>query len=165
MSLPKNLFVVACAVGFFAVSYSTASAANWQQVTKAAKAEGKVALYLAKSNAQAKALLTAFEKKFGIKGTWLRGSARAQSARLRGELKAGKPQADVFYTAGPISHSGIAKITKIWVPDGPNAKNWPKEYIFPHGSAQMTADPVVIIYKTNKFKPAPTYFKDMIAKK
>jgi iron(III) transport system substrate-binding protein len=165
MSISKNILLLVCSVGFLAVSYSTVSAANWQQVTKAAKAEGKVALYLAKSNAQAKALLTAFEKKFGIKGTWLRGSARAQSARLRGELKAGKPQADVFYTAGPISHSGIAKITKIWVPDGPNAKNWPKEYMFPHGSAQMTADPVVIIYNTNKVKPAPTDYKDMIAKK
>ncbi|MDE2789124.1 MAG: hypothetical protein OXI81_01705 [Paracoccaceae bacterium] len=90
-----------------------ASADEWQDVVDAAKAEGKVVLYLAKSNAQAEALLKAFEAEYGITGEWLRGSARAQTSRLMGELQAGAPQADVFYTAGPISHSRIAEQTPV----------------------------------------------------
>ena len=141
-----------------------ASADEWQDVVDAAKAEGKVVLYLAKSNAQAEALLKAFEAEYGITGEWLRGSARAQTSRLMGELQAGAPQADVFYTAGPISHSRIAEQTPVWVPSGPNAANWPEDFAFPHGSVQMTADPVVIIYNTDAVQPAPSKYEDMIGK-
>lgn len=143
---------------------AAAHADEWQDVVDAAKNEGKVVLYLAKSNAQAKALLEAFEAEYGITGEWLRGSARAQTSRLMGELQAGALQADVFYTAGPTSHSRIAEQTPVWVPNGPNAANWPADFAFPHGSVQLTADPVVLIYNTDAVQPAPSNYEDMLGK-
>ena len=166
MNISRILKPLLFGIAGSAVAGAAASADEWQDVVDAAKAEGSVVLYLAKSNDQAKALLEAFgfEAEYGIKGEWLRGSARAQTSRLMGELQAGAPQADVFYTAGPISHSRIAEETPVWVPNGPHAADWPEEFAFPHGSVQMTADPVVIIYNTNAVQPAPSKYEDMIGK-
>ncbi len=160
----KAIRTLAMGAALAAVAYTSAVADDWQNVVDAAKSEGKVVLYLAKSDGQAKALLDAFKQKYGIEGVWLRGAARAQLTKLNGEISAGAIQSDVFYTAGPASHASAAKNTPVWMPNGPNAQNWPSQYIYPHGSVQVAADPVVIVYNTNAVTPPPADYNDIVGK-
>lgn len=161
----KSSRVVAVALaGLVVAAPLSANPADWEAVIDAAKAEGKVVLYLTKADAQAEALLAAFKDKYGIEGEWLRGAARAQMSKLKGEIDANALQADVFYAPGPKAQAAVAAVTQVWVPDGPNAGNWPAQYMTPEGSVQLSTDPVAIIYNTSAVTPPPTGYADIVGK-
>ncbi|MCC6305963.1 MAG: extracellular solute-binding protein [Rhodobacteraceae bacterium] len=141
-----------------------AGAADWAAVVDAAKAEGRVVLYLTKADAQAEALLAAFREKYGIEGEWLRGAARAQMSKLNGEIAASALQVDVFYSPGPKAQAAAAAATPVWIPDGPSAAGWPAQYVSPLGSVQLSTDPVAIIYNTATVTPPPADYVDLVGK-
>jgi iron(III) transport system substrate-binding protein len=160
----KQARVAALMIAMSAAVPLAATAGDWASTVEAAKAEGRVVLYIGKADAVAEGVLKAFKEKYGIQGEWLRAPARTHLSKLRGEIAAGALQADVVFFPGPESLARLAKTTPAWLPDGPSMAEWPAEYMTSEGIAQLSADPIVIIYNTNAVKPAPSSYWDVTGK-
>lgn len=141
------------------------SDAAWQQVIEAAKKEGKLVLYTATLGSLAlKAVIQAFEAKYGIKVELLEARASEIRERVRIEQAAGR-------FVGDIHHNGA---TTTWLmlrdsnfqPHGgiPNAKN----IVAPYAADENRVPAEIISYglliNRNLVKPAdePKSWKDLL---
>jgi iron(III) transport system substrate-binding protein len=114
------LLVALIVAGCGAASSSPSPAASAvdtaeQQLVAAAKAEGTLTLYGTSSVAALKSDADGFEKRYGVKVSYVQLTSTPLSARVDQEIKAGRPQADVIITA---DRAGLNR----WVQDGVLAK-------------------------------------------
>ena len=94
----------------------------------AAKKEGQVVWYTTQIIDQfARPAAAAFEKKYGIKVSYVRANSNEVALRVLNEAKAGRMQADVFDGTGATASLKKEGIVAKCIPE--NAKRFPKEYI------------------------------------
>jgi iron(III) transport system substrate-binding protein len=93
----------------------------------AAQKEGQVTWYTTQiTNQFGRPAMDAFQKRYGIRVSFVRADSIELAVRMVNEGNAGRPQADVFdgtATAPAIKRAGLALK---WLPD--RAKDWPPEY-------------------------------------
>ena len=98
----------------------------------AAKKEGQVVWYTTQIIDQfARPAAAAFEKRYGIKVSYVRANSNEVALRVLNEAKAGKMQADVFDGTGATASLKKEGIVAKFIPE--NAKRFPKEYIDSEG--------------------------------
>jgi iron(III) transport system substrate-binding protein len=103
-----------------------------QAMIDAAKKEGQVVWYTTQIIDQfARPAAAAFEKKYGIKVSYVRANSNEVALRVMNEARAGRMQADVFDGTGATASLKKEGIVAKWIPE--NAKRFPKEYIDAEG--------------------------------
>lgn len=103
-----------------------------QAMIDAAKKEGQVVWYTTQIIDQfARPAAAAFEKKYGIKVSYVRANSNEVALRVMNEAKAGRMQADVFDGTGATASLKKEGIVAKFIPE--NAKRFPKEYIDAEG--------------------------------
>ena len=103
------------------------SDAEWQQVVEAAKKEGKIVLYTATLGSLAlKAVIQAFEAKYGIKVSFTRGDSQVNSIKLLNEYRAGRVMADVFGLTSNMEVLIDAGVVRQFT--AANAEEFPPQY-------------------------------------
>ncbi|MBL0419853.1 extracellular solute-binding protein [Ramlibacter sp. AW1] len=124
------------------------------EVVKAAQAEGQVMIYSSEDESQQRFTLAAFEKKYGIKGSFIRFPTGPLMQRFNTEHDGGKPQADVVSVSSPIPFRMHADRFSQLTPQGvPNLAQWPKDAV--QGNfLNHTMDIVALVYNTEQLKPA-----------
>ena len=126
-----NMRFLAAAAAFLACAAAPARAAD-EAMIAAAKKEGSVVWYTTQIIDQfARPAAAAFEKKYGIKVSYVRANSNEVALRVMNEAKAGKMQADVFDGTGATAALKKEGIVAKFIPD--NAKRFPKEYIDAEG--------------------------------
>lgn len=137
-----------------------AAADNWDDVVKAANAEGQVLLYSTKAdNAR---LLDAFMKQYPkIQAKAVRLVGGAMVVKVDQELQAGALVADVLVHAEHQWAIPMAKQGRLTLPTGPAVSLWKgAEKYYADGRVQVTAEPWVIGYNT--VKPPPTDWDSLL---
>jgi len=138
-----------------------------QKLIAEAKKEGKVEVILGgQMPRRLPPAMRAFEKKYGIKVNYQKGSSRRHSARILAERKAGRFTADVWIGGANtglsilLPNKMITPMDKLLIdPEVTNPKNWyqgKQHYTDPEGRYIFTwgASPAyVIMYNTNLVKP------------
>lgn len=135
--------------------------AEWQEVVDAAKAEGQVVLYHAKSDENAKAILDAFEAKYGIKGTAFRAPGGPMTQRIEQELAAGSLGGDLVLFGDAVYPRGFAEKGELLEATGPAAEAYAEEDLG-DGVVVMGRTPLAIIYNTDAISTPPTDWPDML---
>ncbi len=130
LCLPRPLWLAAAAI-LAALAGGSARAAD-QAMIDAAKKEGQVVWYTTQIIDQfARPAAAAFEKRYGIKVSYVRANSNEVALRVMNEAKAGKMQADVFDGTGATASLKKEGIVAKFIPE--NAKRFPKEYIDSEG--------------------------------
>jgi len=128
-------------------------------LVKAARAEGGFTIYSSSNEGFTRALLAAFEKEFGIKGTFLRLPQTSLVQRFATEFDAKRNQADVFSVSSPVPFDDypqwFAPLSKETVP---NLASWPTRWVGKN-SFTWTTDIIVLHYNTNQVPEAATVKK------
>lgn len=150
---PVTRAIVGLAIAGFA-----ASAAAQQEppasLIAAAKAEGALMMYSSDDEARQKAMLAGFEKKYGIKGSFIRFPTGPLMQRFSVEADANNVQADIVSVSSPIPfESRPERFAAISTQDVPSLARWPREYIKPN-FVLHTLDVVALVYNTDQVKPA-----------
>ncbi len=103
-----------------------------QAMIDAAKKEGQVVWYTTQIIDQfARPAAAAFEKKYGVKVSYVRANSNEVALRVLNEAKAGRMQADVFDGTGATASLKKEGVVAKFIPE--NAKRFPKEYIDAEG--------------------------------
>jgi ABC-type Fe3+ transport system substrate-binding protein len=103
-----------------------------QAMIDAAKKEGQVVWYTTQIIDQfARPAAAAFEKKYGIKVSYVRANSNEVALRVLNEAKAGRMQADVFDGTGATASLKKEGVVAKFIPE--NAKRFPKEYVDAEG--------------------------------
>jgi ABC-type Fe3+ transport system substrate-binding protein len=140
------------AAAMLACAFSPARAAD-QALIDAAKKEGSVVWYTTQIIDQfARPAAQAFEKKYGVKVSYVRANSNEVALRVMNEAKAGKMQADVFDGTGAAASLKKEGVVAKFVPE--NAKRFPQQYIDPEG----------FWVATNLYVLTPGYNTELIAK-
>ncbi|HYF19335.1 MAG TPA: extracellular solute-binding protein [Ramlibacter sp.] len=123
------------------------------ELVKAAQAEGQVMLYSSEDESTQRATLAAFEKKYGIKGSFIRFPTGPLMQRFNTEHDGGKVQADVVSVSSPIPFETRADRFLPLTPQAiPNLAQWPREQV--KGTyLNHTMDIVALVYNTELLKP------------
>ena len=158
----RKTFAIVSAVAWISAAPTLADDA----LIAAAKKEGEVVWYTTQIvNQVVEPMKKAFEAKYGVKVSYLRGNGSETAIRVLNEIKAGKPVADVF--DGP-STSAILQgerddIVLKWVPD--EAKSFPAGAVDPNSYWVATYMIVVApAYNTDLIRPGtePKNFEDLL---
>jgi ABC-type Fe3+ transport system substrate-binding protein len=130
----------------------------------AAQKEGQVTWYTTQiTNQFGRPAMDAFQKRYGIKVSFIRADSIELAVRMTNEAQAGRLQADVFdgtATAPPVKKAGLALK---WLPD--RAREWPPEYRDAEGYWVATNIYVhTPAYNTNLVRRGsePRSFKDLL---
>ena len=146
MATSRTVLAVAVAVASLVVLGSHHAHAADQALIDAAKKEGQLTWYTTQIVTQfARPAAEAFQKKYGIKISMVRGGSSEIALRLLNEHQAGRAQADVFdgtSTSGEVKQAGIAMK---WQPDA--AKELLAEF----------KDPAGYWVATNEFVHTPAF--------
>lgn len=122
-------------------------------LVKAAQAEGQIMIYSSEDEHTQRATLAAFEKKYGIKGGFIRFPTGPLMQRFNTEHDGGKVQADVVSVSSPIPYETqtdrFAQLNPQLVPA---IANWPKDAVKPT-YVNFTMDIVALVYNTEQVKP------------
>ena len=130
LCFPRHAWLAAAAI-LAALAGAPARAAD-QAMIDAAKKEGQVVWYTTQIIDQfARPAAAAFEKRYGIKVSYVRANSNEVALRVLNEAKAGKMQADVFDGTGATASLKKEGIVAKFIPE--NAKRFPKEYIDSEG--------------------------------
>jgi ABC-type Fe3+ transport system substrate-binding protein len=130
LCFPRHAWLAAAAI-LAALAGAPACAAD-QAMIDAAKKEGQVVWYTTQIIDQfARPAAAAFEKRYGIKVSYVRANSNEVALRVLNEAKAGKMQADVFDGTGATASLKKEGIVAKFIPE--NAKRFPKEYIDSEG--------------------------------
>ncbi|ODU69557.1 MAG: hypothetical protein ABT05_02090 [Lautropia sp. SCN 66-9] len=124
-----------------------------EALIKAAKAEGKLMLYSSSDESQSRTLLAAFEKKYGIKGSFIRFPTGPLMQRFSTEYDAGKVQADIVSVSSPIPYEArperFAAVNRQVLP---NLAKWPADALKPNYFT-WTTEIVALAYNTELLRP------------
>jgi iron(III) transport system substrate-binding protein len=124
-----------------------------EALVKAAQAEGQVMLYSSEDESTQRATLAAFEKKYGIKGSFIRFPTGPLMQRFNTEHDGGKVQADVVSVSSPIPFESLAdRFVQLTPQAVPNVAHWPKAAVKPT-YLNHTMDIVALVYNTEQLKP------------
>jgi iron(III) transport system substrate-binding protein len=119
------------AAAILACAAAPARAAD-QAMIDAAKKEGSVVWYTTQIIDQfARPAAQAFEKKYGVKVSYVRANSNEVALRVMNEAKAGKMQADVFDGTGAAASLKKEGVVAKFVPE--NAGRFPKQYVDSQG--------------------------------
>ncbi|MDB5642058.1 MAG: putative binding protein component of iron transporter precursor [Hyphomicrobiales bacterium] len=130
LCLPRRHWLAAATI-LAALNGAPAFAAD-QAMIDAAKKEGQVVWYTTQIIDQfARPAAAAFEKRYGIKVSYVRANSNEVALRVMNEAKAGKMQADVFDGTGATAALKKEGVVAKWIPE--NAKRFPKEYVDAEG--------------------------------
>jgi iron(III) transport system substrate-binding protein len=148
--VPLWLGLLAALCGAF--SGAPARAADAALIAAAQK-EGQVTWYTTQiTNQFGRPATDAFQKRYGIKVSFIRADSIELAVRMVNEAQAGRAQADVFdgtSTAPPVKKAGLALK---WLPD--RARAWPPEY----------RDPEEYWVATNLYVHSPAYNTNLVPK-
>jgi iron(III) transport system substrate-binding protein len=123
------------------------------ELVKAAQAEGQIMLYSSEDESTQRATLAAFEKKYGIKGTFIRFPTGPLMQRFNTEHDAGKVQADVVSVSSPVPFETRSERFLQLTPQAlPNLAQWPKDQV-KTTFLNHTMDIVALVYNTELVKP------------
>ncbi|CAN5486091.1 hypothetical protein BH09PSE5_BH09PSE5_37550 [soil metagenome] len=129
------------------------SAAPPEALVKAAQAEGRVMMYSSEDESQQRLLLEAFEKRYGIKGSFIRFPTGPLLQRFNTEDDARSTQADIVSVSSPIPfEAGTPRFAPLDAQAVPNLARWPKASVKPNYFVH-TVDIVALVYNTNQLKP------------
>lgn len=121
-------------------------------IAAAAKEEGTVTIYSGFTDAANKAIFSAFEAQYGVKGVGVKLTTAPMEQRFLSEANAGAPGADMLFGAAPTFY---AQDSKYFVPinstEVPEVANWPKGSIGPD-YVQWLQTPMVVAYSTKLAK-------------
>jgi len=123
-------------------------------LVKAAQAEGELMLYASVSEGQIKAILTGFEKKFGIKGTYLRLVSTPLIQRFVTANDAGSNEADVFLDSSPTAFEMYPQwFAPLNARSVPSVSKWPTKWL---GEKKVTVQTsaMVVQYNTDQVSRA-----------
>jgi iron(III) transport system substrate-binding protein len=130
LCLPRHPWLAAAAI-LAALAVAPARAAD-QAMIDAAKKEGQVVWYTTQIIDQfARPAAAAFEKRYGIKVSYVRANSNEVALRVMNEARAGRMQADVFDGTGATASLKKEGIVAKFIPE--NAMRFPKEYIDAEG--------------------------------
>lgn len=136
--------------------------ADWAKVTAAAKQEGGLMVYGA--GPVLRALVTGFEKKYGIPSQMLDGRASETRERIRVEQQTGRVNADVF-TSGAVTTTNM-KGEGRFVEHGslPNTAKLKDPFAADGTLVPYTANVLAAMVNSNMIKPGdePKSWRDMI---
>jgi len=122
-------------------------------VIAAAKAEGTLMMYSSDDEQRQKTMLAGFEKKYGIKGAFIRFPTGPLMQRFNVEADANNVQADIVSVSSPIPFESKPERFAALTPEVvPTLARWPKEYIKPNFILH-TLDVVALVYNTEQIKP------------
>jgi ABC-type Fe3+ transport system substrate-binding protein len=137
----------------FGMLYALPAGAADAALIAAAQKEGHVTWYTTQiTNQFGRPAMDAFQKRYGIRVSFIRADSIELAVRMVNEAQAGRVQADVFdgtSTAPPVKKAGLALK---WLPDRTRA--WPQEY----------RDPEEYWVATNVYVHSPAYNTNLVPK-
>jgi iron(III) transport system substrate-binding protein len=137
----------------FGMLYALPAGAADAALIAAAQKEGHVTWYTTQiTNQFGRPAMDAFQKRYGIRVSFIRADSIELAVRMVNEAQAGRVQADVFdgtSTAPPVKKAGLALK---WLPDRTRA--WPQEY----------RDPEEYWVATNVYIHSPAYNTNLVPK-
>lgn len=117
-------------------------------IAAAAKKEGTVTIYSGFTDAANKAIFSAFEAQYGVKGVGVKLTTAPMEQRFLSEANADAPGADILFGAPPTFY---AQESQYFVPITssviPEVANWPKNAIGPN-FVEWLQTPIVVAYST-----------------
>jgi iron(III) transport system substrate-binding protein len=124
------------------------------EVVKAAQAEGRIMIYSSEDESQQRFTMAAFEKKYGIKGSFIRFPTGPLMQRFNTEHDGGRPQADVVSVSSPIPFQMHAdRFANLNPRQIPNLAQWPQAAVKAN-YLNHTMDIVALVYNTDQLKAA-----------
>src|SRR5262245_27225563 len=160
MSIGKRALLEAAGGLVFALTLSLAVQAqeDWSKIESAGKAEGKLIVYSAYVGAPStKAVVQAFEAKYGITVEMLEVRGSEVRERVRAEQAAGRHNADVLYSSeGQVRLQENEEKVIAPRPALPNLKRVAANFSYPSPLAQTTVIPYGILVNTNLVKAEET---------
>ena len=124
-----------------------------QALIDAAKKEGVVMLYTSMNDVNSKQLLTAFEKRYGVKGETFRAPTAPLVQRFATEFDGSGTQADIFSVASPLpfkkNPEWFAPLDRSFAP---NLANWPASGVHERHYT-WTNEILALAYNTEHIKP------------
>ena len=143
----------AAAVAAPAWAQSTADVEQPAALIKAAQAEGQLMLYSSSDENQSRTLLAAFEKRYGIKGSFIRFPTGPLMQRFSTEYDAKNIRADIVSVSSPIPYDQTPdRYITLDRTVLPNLAKWPDFKVAGKYTA-WTTDLVALIYNTEQLKP------------
>ena len=137
-----------------AAAQTIADAEPPEALVKAAQAEGNITVYSTADENQSKTLLAAFEKRYGIKGTYLRFPTVALMQRFSTEYDGKSVRADILSVSSPVPYETkpdrFAKIDPSIIP---NMRKWAERWVRPN-YVTWTTDVVALVYNTDEVSKA-----------
>lgn len=134
-----------------------------RDLLEAAKREGTVVVYGSIGSDTGDPLMAAFEKKYGIKVDFFRGSTPAVSERASTEFRAGKPLYDVVLV--PSNHMRLLDKQGLFAKYvSPESQYYDKTLVDPVLGPNYRIIPVGIVYNTRAIKEetAPASYDDLL---
>ncbi len=157
--------LAATALFLAAAGCSTASqAADWQKVVDDANTEGKLIVYVGKSDpAWAKNVSAAFKKAYpGIDAQLTAVPSPEQVTRLGQELQTGKAGADFVINSQYAFFPQADKDGNLLPIDGPADKTWPDQYKLGTSTREVMADEFVLAWNSDKVPGGLTSYTDLV---
>jgi iron(III) transport system substrate-binding protein len=134
------------------------------ELVKAAKKEGALMFYAAITEDQVRLLAASFEKKYGIKSTYLRLVSGQLVQRFVTENDGKSNEADVFLDSSPVAFKMHADLfAPISAEKAPAAGAWPKKWTVGDRGITIQTSPMVVNYNTDLVKPneVPKTWKEL----
>jgi iron(III) transport system substrate-binding protein len=162
------------AIGAIILTLALTPAAAWAQtgphieqpeaVIKAAQAEGAIMLYTSQNENLTRPMLSAFEKRYGIKGSFVRFPTAPLMQRFATEHDGKSVQADILSVASPLPFENHPDwFVPLTAQLAPNIANWPAAGLHKNRFT-WTNEVVALAYNTEQIaeKDAPRTWKDVV---
>lgn len=121
-------------------------------IAAAAKKEGTFTIYSGFTDSANKAIFSAFEAQYGVKGVGVKLTTAPMEQRFLSEANAGAPGADILFGAPPTFYD---QDSQYFVPinssEIPEVANWPKNALGPN-YVEWLQTPMVVAYSTKLAK-------------
>ncbi|MDX3905925.1 MAG: extracellular solute-binding protein [Pigmentiphaga sp.] len=141
------------AVSLPALAQSTGDVEQPAALVKAAQAEGQLMIYSSSDENQTKTLLAAFEKRYGIKGSFIRFPTGPLMQRFSTEYDAKDVRADIVSVSSPVPYEQRPdRFADLGRSVLPNLAKWP-DYRVADKHMIWTTDLVALAYNTEQLKP------------
>ncbi len=161
---PRLIGLAATALILMATAGSSSQAADWQKVVDDANSEGKLLVYVGKSDPTwAKDITAAFEKAYpSIVIELTRVPSPEQVTRLGQEFQTGKAGADFVINSQYAFFPQAEKDGNLLPIDGPADKSWPDKFKLGDGTREVMADEFVLAWNTDKVPGGLTSYEDLV---
>ena len=123
-----------------------------QAQIEAAKTEGQISVYTSMNDTLTRAFLNAFEKRYGIKGSFFRAPTTPLLQRFAVEHDGNGVAADIFSVASPLPFAQHPDwFAPLDAATAPNLKNWPERGVHTV-SVTWTNEILALAYNTDEVK-------------